>query len=240
MNPQEKILIVDGNTAERRALHGDLLDAGFEVADAESPEQGVALARVTAFDLVLVHLPVLELGVKICGTLRSEIPRAAMVVLADYDDPNRKAEMLEGGADQCLVKPLHQPEFIARIRAALRRARNSTNQSNAAITIGGIRLDPGQRLAYRDGVPVRLTPKEFTLLYHLMSHAGLPMAHEALLKAVWGEDHIGRVEYLRIFMRQLRTKLNDHINPQYLLTDSCIGYHFVEADKAPSLSRPAI
>jgi two-component system KDP operon response regulator KdpE len=240
VNPQDRILIIDGNISERRALHGDLLDAGFEVADAESPEQGVALARIAAFDLVLVHLFVQELGAKICNTLRSEIPRAAIVVLTDYDNPNRKAEMLESGADQCLVNPLYLPEFIARIRAALRRARNSTNQSNAAITIGGIRLDPGQRLVYRDGVPVRLTPKEFTLLYHLMTHAGLPIAHETLLKAVWGEDHIGRVEYLRIFMRQLRTKLNDHINPQYLLTDSCIGYHFVESDKAPSFGRQAV
>lgn len=242
MKPEARILIIDTDTAARRSLHGDLLNAGFEVADADNPEEAIALCRVMDFDLVLATSGSRDRGVETCRAFRGEIPHAAILILSQNRNPERTAELLDAGADQCLPRDLYVPELIARLRAALRRSQRASDRSANAITIGGVRLDPEQRAVYRDGVPVRLTPKEFTLLHHLMTHAGLPMAHESLLKAVWGDDHIGRVEYLRIFMRQLRTKLNDHINPQYLLTDSCIGYHFVEADKAPGtesrVSRP--
>lgn len=235
MKPEAGILIIDTDTTARRSLHCDLLNAGFAVADADNPEEAIALSRVMHFDLVLAVAGSRDRGVETCRSLCGEIPRAAILILSPNRDPDRTAELLDAGADQCLPRDLYVPELIARLRAALRRSQGASQRSADAITIGGIRLEPEQRAVYRDGVPVRLTPKEFALLHHLMTHAGLPMAHESLLKAVWGDDHVGRVEYLRIFMRQLRTKLNDDIDPRYLLTDSCIGYRFVEPGKAPGV-----
>lgn len=235
MNTAARILIIDTDALCRRALHGDLLAAGFDVTDAEHLAEAVALCRIMNFDILLSRPAANESRAETCQTLRSANQRAALVVMmAADDDPSHTVELLDAGADQCLPATLYRPELIARLRAALRRSGNSSERSGGAIAIGGIRLEPDQRAVYRDGVPVRLTPKEFTLLHHLMTHAGLPLSHASLLEAVWGSDHIGRVEYLRIFMRQLRTKLNDHINPRYLLTDSCIGYRFVAAEEAPS------
>ncbi len=235
MKQQGRILIVDDEAAARRALHGDLLTADFDVTDADNPEDAIALCRVMEFDIVLLITSPWKRGSYTCQALRSEIPQAAILVLTESGDPDGVAEMLDAGADQCLPRGMYRPELVARLRATLRRTRSSSNSGDEAIVIGDVRLDPAQRQVYRAGVPVRLTPKEFTLLHYLMSNAGRPIAHESLLRAVWGADHIGRVEYLRIFMRQLRTKLNDHIHPQYLLTESCIGYRFAEPSRAPSI-----
>ncbi len=235
MNSQGRILNIDSDAVGRRFLHCDLLAAGFDVTDAEYLDEAIAFSRVMQFDVVLFGIDPHEHPNETCRALRSAASRAALVVLTPYDYPDRNVEMIEAGADQCLARPLHIPEFMARIRAILRRMPNSEDRPAEAIAIGEIRLDPDQRVVYRAGEPVRLTPKEFTLLHYLMSHAGRPIAHSTLLKTVWGEEHVGRVEYLRIFMQQLRTKLRDNVNPRYLLTDSCIGYHFVEAAKAPFL-----
>ncbi len=157
MNPQGRILIIDNAAPRRRALHGDLLAAGFEVADAEHLGEAIAICRVTEFDIVVLNLQPQENRIESFQSLRAEAPRTAMVVLMEFDDPNRMAEMLEAGADQCLVRPVHLPEFIARLRATLRRSRHSSNPCGSAIAIGDITLDTAQRQVYRAGVPVHLS-----------------------------------------------------------------------------------
>jgi two-component system KDP operon response regulator KdpE len=234
MNPQGKILIVDDNAADRRNLHGDLYAAGFGVTDVEYPEEALGICRIMQFDVVLVSVNIQAThAVQICRSFHTQIPRAAILVLSESDDSSRKVEVLEAGADDCLVKPFHMEELIARIRATLRRLRTWSNRFDEIITIGEIDLDPGRHMVSKSGEPVHLTPKEFSLLHHLMLHAGLPVTHASLLNAVWGPDHVDQVAYLRTFMRQLRIKLDDDANPRYLFTDSYIGYHFVEPAMAP-------
>jgi two-component system KDP operon response regulator KdpE len=218
--------------ASRRGLHGEVYAAGFAVTDSEHAEEGLALCRIMRFDMVLLSFAMHEKSGKTCNAFRSVLPRTPILVLSECDDPNRKVHALEAGADDYLVKPYHLQELIARIRCALRRSCMSSNHSAEVITIGDITLDVERRLVFRAGEPVHLTPKEFSLLHYLMTNAGLPMRHSSLLSAVWGPEHADQVEYLRTFMRQLRTKLDDSANPRYLLTDSHVGYHFADTPKA--------
>jgi two-component system, OmpR family, KDP operon response regulator KdpE len=122
----------------------------------------------------------------------------------------------------------------ARTRLATRRLRASSAQSDEPISIGDVELHPERRLVLKAGEPVHLTPTEFGLLHYLMAHAGLPITHAQLLHAVWGSEHVNQVEHLRIFVRQLRKKLEDDAgNPKYLLTDSRVGYRFIDPAQAP-------
>jgi len=158
-------------------------------------------------------------------------------MLSVTDDHERKIEALEAGADDYVTKPFHMRELTARIRAALRRSRASAAQNDELISIGDVELHPARRLVLKLGEPVHLTPKEFDLLHYLMSHAGLPITHSRLLHVVWGSEYANQVEYLRTFVRQLRKKLEDDAgNPKYLLTDSHVGYRFIDPAQAP---RPA-
>ena len=137
-----------------------------------------------------------------------------------------KTQALDARADDSITKPFHLGELAARLRAAVRRAHATRVDKTAAIRIGEIELDPARRLVKRDGTPIHTTPKEFELLHFLMSNAGLPVTHGRILKAVWGPEYAGELEYLRTFVRQLRKKLGDDDAPRYLVTDSQVGYRF--------------
>lgn len=228
---QARILIVDGDADTRRPLHRAMLDAGFYVSDTEHPREAVALSRVLEFDIILLNLALQDCDTGACQELRAGIPRGVLVVLTGCDDPNLIVAILDAGADQCLPRPSHLPEFLARLRATLRASSNLLESSGDRITIGEITLDPSRRQVSKAGVALHLTPKEFDLLHHLMMHAGIPVTHSSLLKAGWGPEELGRIEYLRIVMRQLRTKLHDQTDPQYILTDNCIGYRFAEPER---------
>jgi two-component system KDP operon response regulator KdpE len=128
-----------------------------------------------------------------------------------------------------VTKPFHVRELAARIRGAVRRSQIPSIDVAAKIRIGDIEMDPVKRLVHKAGTAVHLSPKEFDLLHYLMSHAGLPLMHPRLLRAVWGPEYGGELEYLRTYVRQLRKKLEDDpANPEYLLTDSHVGYRFAE------------
>lgn len=226
---QPGILILDTDAANRRALHSTLLTGGFEITDAAHTEEAIALSRVLDFDIVLLNMPSQCPGVKTCRALRVGIPLSVLIVLNQTADPERTAEILDAGADQCFSGRLPAPELLARLRATLRPLWNPQG-AQRTITIGEVTLEPGRRQVFRGGMPVHLTPKEFELLHYLMIHAGTPISHASLLKAGWRTDDFGRVEYLRIFVRQLRMKLNDQPDPKYILTDNCIGYRFAEPE----------
>jgi two-component system, OmpR family, KDP operon response regulator KdpE len=174
-------------------------------------------------------------GIQTCREIRRQFPRLAVLMLTVRNEEDDKVEALEAGADDYVTKPFPIRELVARVRAAVRRSQNSPVNmgaviKDAVITIGQITLDPARRLVQKNGAAVRLTPKEFDLLHHLMKNAGLPMMHARLLSAVWGPEYGNELEYLRTFMRQLRKKLEDDAaHPTYLLTDSHIGYRFREA-----------
>jgi two-component system KDP operon response regulator KdpE len=166
-------------------------------------------------------------GIEACKKLRKLMPLLGIVMLTVRNAEEDKIEALDAGADDYITKPFNVRELAARLRAIVRRSNASRVDDAAPIRIGDLELDPVRRLVKRAGAEVRLTPKEFEMLRLLMSHAGLPLTHARILKAVWGPDYGGELEYLRTFVRQLRKKLGDDAaSPKYIVTEPQIGYRF--------------
>lgn len=239
--PSGRVLIVDDDGSLRRALANTLQRMGFEVDDASSGEAALERVRETPFDAVLLDINMPGMGgVRACREMRATLPRLGILMLTVRDSEEDKIAALDAGADDYVTKPFQIRELAARLRAAVRRTRVSEVEPHAPIQIGKIELDPARRSVRKDGELVHLTPKEFDLLQYLMEHAGLPVTHSRLLHAVWGPEYGGELEYLRTFVRQLRKKLEDDPGvPVYLLTDSHIGYRFVEA-VAETVEEPQI
>jgi two-component system KDP operon response regulator KdpE len=227
--PEGRILIVDDDYALRRVLHTTLFSAGFDVTEAASGEEALALARVVRYDVVLLDLRMPgKTGIEICRELRRQCPRLAILILTVNDVEDQKGEALDSGADDYITKPFQMRELTARVRAAARRAKAPQGESDATVRIGEIELHPARRLVFKSKTAIHLTPKEFDLLHYLMAHTGMPITHARLLSAVWGAEYVNQVEYLRTFIRQLRKKLEDDAaSPKYILTDSYVGYRFL-------------
>ncbi len=238
--PHGKVLVVDDDSAIRRALHNTLHGMGFEVDDAASGEAALDLVRDTVYDVVLLDINMPGIGgIRACREIRKSLPLLGILMLTVRDREEDKVTALDAGADDYITKPFNIRELAARIRAAVRRSRANKVDADAVIRIGNIELDPARRLVRKSGELVHLTPKEFDLLHYLMAHAGLPITHLRLLHAVWGPEYGGELEYLRTFVRQLRKKLEDDpADPAYLLTDSHIGYRFAEAKLEPVEEKP--
>jgi two-component system KDP operon response regulator KdpE len=230
-----KVLIVDDEFSIRRALHNTLQTMGFVVDDASTGEAALQLVHESQYDVVLLDINMPGMGgIQTCRNMRKGLPRLAILMLTVRESEDDKVTALDAGADDYITKPFHIRELAARVRAAVRRSAASQADSDEIIQIGDIDLDPARRLVRKAGEPVHLTPKEFDLLHFLMAHAGLPITHVRLLHAVWGPEYGGELEYLRTFVRQLRKKLEDDpAEPEYLLTDSHIGYRFEEAKPEP-------
>jgi two-component system KDP operon response regulator KdpE len=228
---QGKVLIVDDEPSIRRALHTTFGTLGYDIAEAVTGEQALPVLRASNFDAVLLDINMPGMGgIEACREIRRQFPRLAVLMLSVRDNEDDKVEALEAGADDYVAKPFPIRELVARVRAAVRRSHTPAENGNAVIIIGDITLDPARRLVQKSGQTVHLTPKEFDLLHYLMKHAGIPVLHARLLGAVWGPEYGGELEYLRTFVRQLRKKLEDDAaRPQYLLTDSHVGYRFREA-----------
>lgn len=229
-----RVLIVDDEYSVRRALHITLYDQGFDVSEAASGEDALALARVARCDAVLldVALPG-KSGIDVCRELRQIYPRLAILMISVRDSADDRVEALDAGADDYISKPFHMRELTARLRAAVRRSQTAAPETEEVIRIGEIELSPARRAVKKAGRPIHLTPKEFELLAFLMRQAGIPITHSRLLSAVWGTEYASQVEYLRTFVRQLRGKLeDDRSHPKYLLTDNHIGYRFIDRDEA--------
>jgi two-component system KDP operon response regulator KdpE len=228
-----KLLIVDDETAIRWALRNTLQRMNFEISEAETGDQAIALVRTIRFDAVLLDIGMPGMsGVETCRKIRKLMPLLGIVMLTVKNAEEDKIQALDAGADDYVTKPFHVGELAARLRAAVRRAHASQADLAASISIGDIELDPARRLVKRAGTAIHLTAKEFELLHFLMSHAGFPLTHARILAAVWGPEYGGELEYLRTFVRQLRKKLGDDAaSPKYLVTDSQVGYRFrAEAD----------
>jgi two-component system KDP operon response regulator KdpE len=161
--------------------------------------------------------------------MRSLYPRIPILMLTVRDSEDDKVEALDAGADDYITKPFQLRELTARMRAAMRWSRIPDTQEAAVLRIDEIELDPARHTVKKAGRLIHLTPKEFELTHHLMTHAGRPIQHSRLLNTVWGEGYGNELEYLRTFMRQLRKKLEDDpANPKYLLTEAHVGYRFAE------------
>jgi len=229
--PVIRILVVDDETAIRRALRPPLLELGFQVAEASRGEEAIQMLRSAQHDVVLldVNMPGIG-GIETLRRIRTFAPRLPILMLTVRDQEEDKVEALDLGADDYVTKPFSTRELIARIRTAVRRVKAPGRAEDSPIEIGEIRLDPQRRLVVKSGQPVHLTRKEFDILHCLMSRAGRVVTYARLLTAVWGADCREEVEYLRTFVRQLRKKIEDDpSNPLYLLTDVYVGYRFADS-----------
>jgi two-component system KDP operon response regulator KdpE len=229
--PAIRVLIIDDEPAIRRALRPPLIELGFQVAEASRGEEALQLLRASAYDVVLLDINMPGIGgIETLRRIRTFAPRLPVVMLTVRDQEEDKVEALDMGADDYVTKPFSTRELIARIRTAVRRVRAPARPEDAPIEIGEIRLEPVKRRMTKRGVAVRLTRKEFDILWCLMSRAGRVVTYSKLLTAVWGAECREEVEYLRTFVRQLRKKIEDDPgNPIYLLTDVYLGYRFADA-----------
>ena len=229
--PVIRILVVDDESAIRRALRPPLLELGFQVVEASRGEEAIQQLRASTVDVVLLDMNMPGIGgMETLRRIRALAPRLPILMLTVRDQEEDKVAALDLGADDYVTKPFSTRELIARIRTAVRRVRAPIRAEDAPIEIGEIRLEPVKRIVTMRGAPVHLTRKEFDILHCLMSRAGRVVTYARLLTAVWGADCREEVEYLRTFVRQLRKKIEDDpSNPQYLLTDVYVGYRFADA-----------
>lgn len=225
---QGSILVVDDDTATRRALRVALSGMGFAVVEAARGEEALSLVRVSWFDAVLLDVDMPGMGgVETCRRIRSAIARLPILMLTVMDSEEDKVLALDAGADDYITKPFQLRELAARLRSAVRRRNAQDANMDAPIRHGQLELDPVKYRLQKHGRTIHLTPKEFEMLHYLMVHAGEPIPHARLLKSVWGPEYGNELEYLRTFVRQLRKKIEDDPqNPQYLLTDAYVGYRF--------------
>jgi two-component system KDP operon response regulator KdpE len=200
-----RILLVDDESAIRRALRPPLVELGFQVAEASRGEEALQLMRAGAFDVVLldVNMPGIG-GIETLRRMRALAPRLPILMLTVRDAEEEKVEALELGADDYVTKPFSTRELIARIRTTVRRVQAPARAEDAPIEIGEIHLEPVKRTVTKRGQALHLTRKEFDILHCLMSRAGRVITYARLLTAVWGADCREEVEYLRTFVRQLQ------------------------------------
>ncbi|HET9399868.1 MAG TPA: response regulator transcription factor [Candidatus Acidoferrales bacterium] len=220
------ILVVDDEPQIRRVMRTALSAQGYAVAEAKSGEEALDQVRDSRPDLVLldVNMPGMT-GLDACREIRSgsDVP---IVMLTVRNSERDKVSALDAGADDYVVKPFGIEELLARIRAALRRA--APSDAVPRFVSGDLSVDFESRQVRVRGKDVRLTPKEFELLRFLVFNRGKAVAHRKLLQTVWGPDYGDETEYLRVFINQLRKKIErDPHNPKFLKTEPWVGYRFV-------------
>lgn len=224
-----RILVVDDEPQIRRVMRTTLTAHGYEVEDARSGEDGLEKLRAGKYDLVLLDINMPGMGgVEACRTIRQERhgSELAIIMLTVRSAESDKVEALDAGADDYVTKPFSTTELLARIRAALRRM-PLTGLEIPRIDLEGVEIDFESRQVKRHGREVRLTPKEFDLLRYFITHPNKAISHRELLQAVWGPDYGDELEYLRVFINQLRKKVEPQPSkPRYLLTEPWVGYRF--------------
>jgi two-component system KDP operon response regulator KdpE len=223
-----RILVVDDESAMRRALAASLTASGYLVEDARDGEEAIDRARQQRFDIVLldVNMPGMD-GIEACRRIRPLIQNSGIVMITVIDALEEKVKALDAGADDYLTKPFLLRELLARLRSLTRRIRQEHLPETAVLRAGVLELDIKQRLLHKAGHEIHLSPTEFDLLSYLMQHQGVPIEHSRLLQAIWGEEYGSELEYLRSYVRLLRKKIETNpARPEYLLTEPWVGYRF--------------
>jgi two-component system KDP operon response regulator KdpE len=223
---QGRILVVDDDPQIRRVMRTTLTGAGYEVDDAKSGEQALEKVREFRPDLVLldINMPGMD-GLATCRAIRAGT-NIGIVMLTVRDAEADKVEALDAGADDFVTKPFSTPELLARIRAALRRV-PAAQSSAARLRVGALEIDFNARSVTNGPKTSHLTPKEQDLLRYLTQHPNEAVPHRELLQAVWGPDYGDQVDYLRVFIKNLRKKLErDPEHPEYITTEPWVGYRF--------------
>jgi len=227
MLEKAKILVVDDEPQITRVLRTSLSAHGYEVRTAGDGEAGLLAVQEWAPDLVITDLSMPKMtGTELCENIRdcSQVP---IIVLSVKGEDKIKVEALDKGADDYITKPFSINELLARIRASLRRTHLAREpETSEVIDAGDFHIDPQTRAVLVQGKKVRLTPKEFDLLVFMARHPEKVLTHRVLLNAVWGGQSVQQPEYLRVFVNQLRKKIEPGETPCYILTEPWIGYRF--------------
>ncbi len=222
------ILVVDDEPQIRRFLRISLTANGYRVLEADTAAQGIAMARETRPDLLILDLGLPDMdGQEVITALRQtmDLPIIVLSVRAQETD---KVEALDRGANDYLVKPFGVAELMARIRASLRPR---MDKDAAVVESGAVRIDLGRRIVTRSGEEVRLSKREWDLLAGLARHPDHVRTHRALLMEVWGPAHVEETAYLRVYINQLRQKLEeDPAHPDLIVTDPGVGYRLKRRD----------
>jgi two-component system, OmpR family, KDP operon response regulator KdpE len=223
------ILLVEDEPDIRRFLRSTLAAEGYRVVESPTAERGAIDAGTQKPDLAIVDLALPDYdGAELIREIRrwSTMP---IVVLSARHQERSKIDALDAGADDYVTKPFGVGELLARVRAALRHA--ARTPGGEALALGAVRVDLQKRRIFRDDAEVHLTPIEFRLLACLAKHLGMVVTHRQLLAEVWGPSHVEQTHYLRIYMKQLRDKLEtDAVQPRYLLTEPGVGYRLLADD----------
>jgi two-component system KDP operon response regulator KdpE len=230
MQSRPHILVVDDESQITRVLRTTLSAQGYEIRVANDGETALEMARDFAPDLVITDLAMPNMnGIELCRNLR-RVSQVPILVLSVRGEERSKVEALDSGADDYITKPFSTGELLARVRAALRRA-PQTSEPKTKIEEGDFRIDLDARSVMVAGREIRLTPKEFEVLFYMAQHPRKVLTHRAILNAVWGSNSMEQNEYLRVFVGQLRKKLEaDAISPKYILTEPWVGYRFEPGD----------
>ncbi|MGA3316384.1 MAG: response regulator transcription factor [Candidatus Korobacteraceae bacterium] len=231
MHTRSHILVVDDEPQITRVLRTSLNAQGYEIRVANDGETALEIVKDFAPDLVITDLAMPNMnGIELCRRLRkmSQVP---ILILSVRGEERSKIEALDSGADDYVTKPFSTGELLARIRAALRRSPLSDSAVQTRIDLGDFHIDLDAHSVVVAGREVRLTPKEFDVLVYMAQHPRKVLTHRAILNAVWGSNSVEQNEYLRVFVGQLRKKLEpDASSPQYILTEPWVGYRFEPGD----------
>ena len=231
MEPRKRILIVDDEQEITFVLRSGLTKHGYDVRVAGDGEAALDLFHAWTPDLVITDLAMPHMdGLELCRRVRSRA-QMPIIVLSVRGEERTKVQALDVGADDYVTKPFGMSELLARVRANLRRVPAGEPEAAGVVEAGDFRIDVAAHSVAIRGKEVRLTPKEFDLLLHLARHPGKVVTHKALLAAVWGPNATEQPEYLRVFVGQLRKKIEpDPSTPRYIQTEPWVGYRFAPGE----------
>lgn len=227
MSQGARILVVDDEPQIRRSLQVNLENKNYAVMTAPSGEEALELMARWKPDVVIVDLvlPAMN-GIELTRRIREQSP-IPIIVLSAIGDERKKVEALESGADDYVTKPFGMEELSARVKSALRRT-VMLSGVEPVFRSGALSVNFERREVRLDNKPVKLTPTEYDLLKYMIQYTGKVLTHRTLLTAIWGEAYADQAQYLRVFIGQLRKKLeHDTARPRYILTDPGVGYRFV-------------
>lgn len=220
------ILVIDDEPQIRRVVRNAVRDLDLRIVEASTGEEGVDLAAAERPAVIVLDLGLPDRsGLQVCRDLRA-FTAAPIIVLSARHSEADKVALLDAGADDYVTKPFSPVELQARIRAHLRRATNDTKEARQ-ITVGSLVVDLVRRTVSRSGNPVHLTPTEWDLLQVFATHPDQTLTHQQLFRAVWQGAHGDMQQYLRVYVGQLRRKIEDDpIKPRYIKTEPSVGYRF--------------
>lgn len=227
MDKDPLILLIDDEPQILRALKTILSSGRFNVISAVTGEQGLALAASQAPDIIILDLTLPDMdGIQVTEQIR-EWSTTPIIVLSVRDGERDKVAALDKGADDYLTKPFNIEELLARIRVALRHSSQSIGNKETIIKAGSLAIDLARHIATLNDEEIKLTATEFKMLSYLAAHADRVLTHQAILTHVWGFEESDHIEYLRVYIGQLRKKIEiDPDDPQVLVTDPGVGYRF--------------